>query len=454
VFAEKKLMPTLGHWEERGGYFMVVVNWLIKNIFTQSAIIMGLIALLGLTAAKKDFNTILQGFLKVVIGWAVYQIGISAFTSNMNPLMNMMSKAFNAPSREIGFYWENNFAYIYGPVIILGFLLHLLIERFIVPEKWRYVFLGGGHFLLREAILTTCLVSMLWGVEQAWLVILISTILSAIQFTVQPAVISPFIRKLRGDDLMGFAHQSSIACLVTSVVVSKVGNPEKSSEDVKFPKAFGFMRDFNCTTTVIMALLMIAMTIIIGPAKSAEIQGTSLNPFIACVMTAVNLSAAMAVLFYGMRMFIAEILPAFVGFADRIVPGARPAMDVPTIFGFGQNAVLFGIVSSTITHIIWMLIINALGIGLIMAPNASLFMSGAGCAVFGNKFGGRRGAIIGGIICGTMMAWGHVLAQYLGGDIYWANARIGYGAEAEDLVVLWPLYWLLGKLANLLGLGA
>lgn len=432
---------------------MAVINWLVSNIFTQSAIIMGLIALIGLIAAKKDFTTVLQGFLKVLIGWAIYQIGISSFTSNMNPLMNMMSDAFNAPSQEIAFYWENNFAYMYGPVIILGFLLHLLIERFLVPETWRYVFLGGGHFLLREAILTTCLVSMLWGVENVVVVIAVSTVLSAIQFTVQPAYISPFIKKLRGDDLMGYAHQSSIACLVTAVVASKFGNPEKSTEDVKFPQTLGFMRDFNCTTTVIMAVLMVVITIIIGPARSAEIQGTKLNPFIQCVMTSIALSASMAVLFYGMRMFISEILPAFAGFADRIVPGSRPAMDVPTIFGFGQNAVLFGIVSSTITHIIWMLIINSWGIGLLLAPTATLFMSGAGVAVFGNKFGGRRGAIIGGIICATMMAWGHVLAQHLGGEIYWANARIGIGGEAEDLVVLWPAYWLLGKLANMLGLG-
>ena len=39
---------------------MSIVNWLVNNIFTQTSIIMGLVAAVGLIAAKKDFGIVLQ----------------------------------------------------------------------------------------------------------------------------------------------------------------------------------------------------------------------------------------------------------------------------------------------------------------------------------------------------------------------------------------------------------
>lgn len=39
--------------------------------------------------------------------------------------------------------------------------------------------------------------------------------------------------------------------------------------------------------------------------------------------------AGVFVLLQGVRMFLGEIIPAFKGISEKLIPGARPALDVP-----------------------------------------------------------------------------------------------------------------------------
>ena len=45
--------------------------------------------------------------------------------------------------------------------------------------------------------------------------------------------------------------------------------------------------------------------------------------------------AGVLVLLQGVRMFLGEIIPAFKGISEKLIPGARPALDVP-IFDFNS----------------------------------------------------------------------------------------------------------------------
>ncbi len=51
---------------------------------------------------------------------------------------------------------------------------------------------------------------------------------------------------------------------------------------------------------------------------------------------------------------IAEIVPAFKGISDKLVPNARPALDCPVVFPYAPNAVLVGFLSSFAAGLIGM----------------------------------------------------------------------------------------------------
>ena len=108
---------------------------------------------------------------------------------------------------------------------------------------------------------------------------------------------------------------------------------------------------------------------------------------------------------YGLRAMMGELIPAFSGISEKIIPNSRPALDVPTVFPFGSNSVLFGSSLTILFFIVYMLVFRFTGFATIFPLVASLFMSGAGVAVFANKKGGLRGVIISSLIVATIMAF-------------------------------------------------
>jgi PTS system ascorbate-specific IIC component len=158
-----------------------------------------------------------------------------------------------------------------------------------------------------------------------------------------------------------------------------------------------------------------------------------------------SFSGGFMVVVYGIRLIISEIIPAFNGFAEKIIPGTRPAMDVPTVFPFGANSVIVGAVVCILTFIAYSTLFNVLGWGSIVPIVPSLFMSGAGAAVYGNKFGGARGAVLGGFVVATMMAFGLLLAWHLGYNLGVMDINLVGGAEPDDFI-LWPIIWGIARL--------
>ena len=104
-------------------------------------------------------------------------------------------------------------------------------------------------------------------------------------------------------------------------------------------------------------------------------------------------------------MMLAEIIPAFKGIADKVIPGAMPALDCPIIFPYAPNAVIIGFVVSMITSTITLLIIGVSGIVpfIIVPLTITCFFEIGTAAVIGNGTGGRRGAILGSAVAGVVM---------------------------------------------------
>lgn len=78
------------------------------------------------------------------------------------------------------------------------------------------------------------------------------------------------------------------------------------------------------------------------------------NWFMFSIMQSITFAAGVYIILQGVRMVIAEIVPAFKGISDKLVPNARPALDCPVVFPYAPNAVLVGFLSSFAAGLIGM----------------------------------------------------------------------------------------------------
>ena len=60
--------------------------------------------------------------------------------------------------------------------------------------------------------------------------------------------------------------------------------------------------------------------------------------------------------------------------------------------------------------------------------------------------GGLRGVIISSLIVATIMAFGQVIAQVLGGQFYGMEYYCNVNGEADDFIILYPIIIAIGRL--------
>ncbi|MFC7740904.1 PTS transporter subunit IIC [Nocardiopsis composta] len=127
------------------------------------------------------------------------------------------------------------------------------------------------------------------------------------------------------------------------------------------------------------------------------------------MIAAFRFAAGIAILLYGVRMFLAEIVPAFKGVSDRLVPGSRPALDIPTVFPAAPTAVMLGFVAGTAVFLVLLGVFAAVGWFTLVPPMIMLFFGGGAGGVFGNAVAGWRGAVLGGALNGLILAFGQAI---------------------------------------------
>ena len=117
-----------------------------------------------------------------------------------------------------------------------------------------------------------------------------------------------------------------------------------------------------------------------------------------------------AILQYGVRMFVAELTASFQGISDKILKGAVPAVDCAVTFGFSPNAPSYGFMFGFFGQMLAIFTLVAIQSPvLIIAGFIALFFDNGTLAVFANKAGGRRAAAIIPFLAGMIQVFGSAL---------------------------------------------
>jgi len=145
---------------------------------------------------------------------------------------------------------------------------------------------------------------------------------------------------------------------------------------------------------------------------------------------ALQFGVGVAIILYGVRTVLGELVPAFQGIAEKVVPGAKPALDIPLVFPFAANAVLIGFLASFVGGLISLGVLAiwlgpVFGLALILPGMVPHFFTGGGAGVYGNATGGRRGAVLGGFVNGVLITILPAILLLVLGGLGFANSTFG-----------------------------
>ena len=405
---------------------LTVLNF-VQQVLSTPAIFVGLIALLGLLLQKKDAQTCFKGTIKTILGFIVLNAGASVVQDAIIPFGELFQSAFGVegvvPNNEaITSLGLTDYAVQTASIFALGMCFNLILARF---SKLKFIFLTGHH-----ALYMSCLVAILMsiaGLEGAKL-ILTGALLMGFVMSVFPALMQPTIRKVIGDDSLALGHFGS-GCYWLSAQIGKLfGRKEDTTttEDIHFPQGLSFLRENTISIALAMFLCYIVVSgvaVFPSPEAAAEIFAGE-NWVLYSIIKSITFSAGIYIVLSGVRMLINEVVPAFKGISEKLVPNAKPALDCPTVFPFAPNAVLIGFLCSFVGGIVALAVLALMGqAGMAVAiilPGAVLhFFCGATAGVCGNATGGLKGCVAGAFVHG-------IVATFLAAGLYPILGSMGF----------------------------
>ncbi|HBR82574.1 MAG TPA: PTS ascorbate transporter subunit IIC [Enterococcus sp.] len=364
------------------------MNFISEHILKNPPVLLGLIAMLGLIIQRKSFSETIKGALTTAFGMVALTAGVNMLVGTISPINVAVQTQLGVEVTEglsdVTFTAE--YGGTVGLAMFLGLVIHLLIARF-TPVKTIFL---TGHMLWWFPF-----VFVAAGVEaglSGGALIGISGILSACYWSFMPWIMRKYVWDATGDDSFLIGHPTGVLSLVSGFVAKRVGNKEKSTEDIKVPENLSFFREISITGALVM-FLMNTVVGIIAPVLIPE--GDNLLMF--SIEAGLNFGPGLLIMLYGVRLLINQIIPAFQGIAEKVVPGAKPAFDVPILFNYRPNAVIIGFIVAMITSTILVVLANSFHLfGVLLVPLViTSFFECGGAAVIGEGQGGFRGAVVG-----------------------------------------------------------
>lgn len=386
-----------------------ILNFFVQFI-SNPTILIALIALIGLLIRKAPAADCLKGTIKTIVGFTLISSGAGIVQTSIGPLNTMMQGALNMtgtlPVNESFFAVASaQFGAALSGIMVLAFVINIVVARF---SKFRFVYLTGHEVMW---VSTCCAIAMNGFGFPMWQTILCGGLLTGTYMACAPAMIYNTVCKCTGSKDLAIGHSGMVYYWIAVVVAKLVGNKNSDAEEIKMNKNLNVLRDLTISLSLAMTIVYLAvcaLTMVTTPDLAAETLGDT-NFIIFSITYGVQFAVSIYVIQAGVRMVVAELVPAFKGIADKFIPNAVPALDIPIIYPYQPNSVLIGFLSATVGAIGAFFLQVALAgtafeLPLILPTLFTSFFYGATTGCLGNKEGGLRGAVISSVITGFCIA--------------------------------------------------
>ncbi|MBQ3374900.1 MAG: PTS ascorbate transporter subunit IIC [Erysipelotrichaceae bacterium] len=396
----------------------------ILNILATPAMLVGLLAMVGLILQKKPVEDVIKGTIKTIVGFLVLSAGAGVIqTESLNAFGELFNWTFNmtgtVPNNEaIVAMALTKFGLDTSYIMVIGLILNIVLARF---SKMHFIFLTGHHSLYMACMLAV-LLGPLGGLSGFTLWLAGGCLLAFIS-AFSPWFLHSSMEKIVETDELGFGHFGGFGYWVAAQC-GKLFKGGKSTEDLDFPQRLTFLRDTTVSigiTMVVFFLVVTAVAVAKGILQQdpgqfsnlAELMGagdTKTHWAVWAIKRGLNFAGAVYIILSGVRLIVGELVPAFKGIAEKLVPGAVPAIDCPVVFPYAPNAVLIGFLVSFLGGVVGLIVLimlnNAgLGLALILPGVVPHFFCGASAGVFGNAEGGIKGCVLGSFVHGLIITF-------------------------------------------------
>ncbi|WP_411747076.1 PTS ascorbate transporter subunit IIC [Psychrobacillus psychrotolerans] len=402
---------------------MAFFEFLMNEILSIPAVLVGLMVFIGLVAQRAATTKVMSGTLKSIIGFLILGAGAGVIVGSLDSLGGIIDEAFHIqgviPNNEaIVAIAQQMFGTETALIMGFGFIANILFARF---TPWKYIFLTGHHTFFMAALLSAVLGTT--GMDGATLVI-VGSLLLGFFMVAMPALGQPFMRQVTGNDDIAIGHFGTLGYIAAGFIGKWFGNKSKSTEDIVISEKWSFLKDSLITTALTMVAIFIILAVLAGSDVVSNFSGDQ-NYIMFSIMQGIMFAAGLSIILLGVRMILNEIVPAFKGIADKLVPGAKPALDIPIVFPYAPTAVMIGFLFSFAGGLISMALLGVLSLPLIIPGLVPHFFTGAGAGVFGNATGGRIGAAAGGFVNGVLISFLPAFLLPVLGELGFANTTFG-----------------------------
>ncbi|VEE83343.1 putative transport protein SgaT, UlaA [Streptococcus milleri] len=398
----------------------------LQNILSEPAFLMGLIAFVGLVALRTPSHKVLTGTLGPILGYLMLAAGATVIQQNLAPLATLIDQGFGitgvVPNNEaVTSVAQKILGVETMSILIVGLVLNILFARF---TRFKYIFLTGHHSFFMACLLSAVLGAI--GFKGMALVAVGGFILGAWS-AISPAIGQKYTLKVTDGDEIAMGHFGSLGYYLSAWIGSKVGKNSPSTEELHISEKWSFLRNTTISTGLVMVVfyLIAVVACLINNPKTVTELAAGKNLFIFAIVGGLTFAVGIAIVYAGVRMILADLIPAFQGIAMKLIPNAVPAVDCAVFFPYAPTAVILGFAFSFLGGLLGMFVLGAIGGVLIVPGMVPHFFCGATAGIFGNATGGRRGAILGSFVNGLFLAFLPATLLPVLGKLGFANTTFG-----------------------------
>ena len=246
---------------------MQVLQFLVQLIQIP-AIVLGLIALVGLVVPKKAAGEVLLRTLKTILGLLIMSVGIGALINALIPIQKMFETGIPAGGLTtfvtfdegvVGAVQAANIAELGAAIawtLLFGYIIHLLLARI---TRFKYIYLTGHMIWIHAGAFAILFYS--FGLPFFWVVVLAS-IVDGVYMTLMPALAQPVMRKITGSDAIAFGHGQTLLNMLGAWAGKLFGKKEDSAEKLQVPEGLNFFRDMAISISLIMLIVAFVAAIL------------------------------------------------------------------------------------------------------------------------------------------------------------------------------------------------